>query len=127
MPYDNEKFVERLSESARGKTSSHKCATFVRKALEAGGADTRGHQESAKTYGPILQRNGFHEITVEDPETFAFQRGDIVVIQNYKGGSIHGHIAGFNGTNWVSDFVQNDFWPNKRYEMEHPNYVVYRR
>jgi hypothetical protein len=38
-----------------------------------------------------------------------------------------GHIAGYDGSNRVSDFVQHDFWPGPIYEREKPNYVVYRR
>ena len=34
------------------------------------------------------------------------QAGDIVVIQHINGSNTIGHIAMFNGTNWVSDFTQ---------------------
>jgi hypothetical protein len=38
-----------------------------------------------------------------------------------------GHIQGFDGKNWISDFVQkNGFWPDQEYRKETPAYVIYR-
>lgn len=37
-----------------------------------------------------------------------------------------GHIAGYDGKDWISDFVQNGFWPGKAYRTERPDYVIYR-
>jgi hypothetical protein len=44
-----------------------------------------------------------------------------------KYGNPAGHIAGYDGKSWVSDFVQADFWPGQAYRKEKPSYVVYRR
>lgn len=126
MPFDTNKFATHLSANA-GKHSQASCAKFVRRALEAGGADTKGHPVSAKLYGPILTRNGFHAITVDSTDSFAFQKGDIVVMEPVTHGNQAGHIAGFDGANWVSDFSQRGFWPGAAYEQERPSYVVYRR
>lgn len=125
MPYDSDKFATHISKHA-GKHSQSHCAKFVRHALEAGGADTRGHPTDAKLYGPTLMRNGFHAITVAEPKTFLFLRGDIVVMEPTKHGNQAGHIAGYDGQKWVSDFVQSGFWPGPAYEKEKPSYVVYR-
>lgn len=125
MAFDAEKFATHLTQHAAKHSQSH-CAMFVRRALEAGGADTKGHPTPAREYGPTLTRNGFHSITVEDPATFHFMKGDIVVIEPTKHGNAAGHIAGYNGENWVSDFVQRGFWPGAAYEKEKPSYVVYR-
>jgi hypothetical protein len=126
MPFDTAKFVTHLRAHA-GKHSQSSCAKFVRRALEAGGADTKGHPTPAKLYGPTLLRNGFHVITVENPEKFPFQEGDIVVIEPTKHGNPAGHIAGYDGKGWVSDFTQTGFWPGPVYAKEKPSYVVYRR
>lgn len=102
-----------------------KCAKFVRLALEHGGAHTAGHPYHAKDWGPTLLRNGFHSITVEKPETFLAMKGDVAVIQPTSSSS-SGHIQGFDGKQWISDFVQPDFWPGPAYRTEKPNHVVYR-
>lgn len=126
MPFDANKFATHLRTHA-GKHSQSSCAKFVRRALEAGGADTKGHPTPAKLYGPTLLSNGFHAITVEDPDRFLFQQGDIVVIQPTQHGNAAGHIAGYDGKKWVSDFIQSGFWPGPAYAKEKPSYVVYRR
>lgn len=125
MPYDSSKFTAHLRKNA-ARNSQARCAKFVRSALEAGGANTIGHPVAAKLYGPILTRNGFHAIPVENPKTFGFLAGDIVVIEPPTQGNQSGHIAGYDGKNWISDFVQRGFWPGPVYEREEPGYAVYR-
>jgi len=126
MAFDTDKFATYLRKHA-GKHSQSHCAKFVRLALEAGGANTKGHPTPARLYGPTLVSNGFHEISVDNPDKFAFQQGDIVVIQPTKHGNPAGHIAGYDGKDWISDFVQHGFWPGTAYAKEKPSYVVYRR
>lgn len=72
---------------------------------------------------------GFHQITVENPDTFHFLKGDVMVMEPYIGSANHaGHVAGYDGRNWISDFAQNDFWAGPRYRKQNPrpNYAVYR-
>lgn len=126
MPFDSEKFAKHLREHAK-TSGQHRCAHFVREALEAAGADTTGYQVPAKTYGPILLRNAFHEVTVDDPATTTFIKGDVVIFQNYPGGDVNGHIEGYDGTNWISDFIQTGFWPSHSYVKGAAGYAVYRR
>jgi hypothetical protein len=126
MPFDTDKFASYLRKHASLHSQAH-CAKFVRRALEAGGADTKGHPTPARLYGPTLLSNGFHAISVDNPDKFPFQQGDIVVIQPTKHGNPAGHIAGYDGKNWISDFVQHGFWPGLAYAKEKPGYVVYRR
>jgi len=52
-------------------------------------------------------------------------RGDIVVIQKTTKNE-NGHIAIYNGNNWVSDFKQQGFWPSSSYRSENPPYKIYR-
>jgi len=53
-------------------------------------------------------------------------KGDIVVIQPMAKGNTSGHIAGYDGKDWISDFIQLGFWPNGEYRKERPSYVIYR-
>ncbi|GAB3461062.1 NlpC/P60 family protein [Massilia terrae] len=126
MPFDKDKFAAYLTTHA-AKHAQHHCAKFVRLALEAGGADTKGHPIPAKEYGRTLTRNGFRAIDVADPAKFVFAKGDVVVMEPTKRGNPAGHIAGYDGKHWVSDFIQLDFWPGAAYKKEKPSYVVYRR
>jgi hypothetical protein len=125
MALDLDLFTSSLRKHAE-KMSTHSCAKYVREALEAGGADCTGHPETARLWGPILLRIGYHPITVETPEQFTFTKGDVVIFQPYRGGNPAGHIAGFDGAHWISDFVQSGFWPGIGYRKANAEHVVYR-
>ena len=56
----------------------------------------------------------------------AGSQGDVVVIQNYPGGDVNGHIALYDGTRWVSDFKQRDIWAGPGYRANQPPLQVYR-
>jgi len=128
MAFNSDKFTTHLRKHAKARGAKlGDCAKYVRKALEAAGASTTGHPYGAKDYGFILIRNGFHAITVSDPADFPFLAGDVVVIEPTKHGNPAGHIAGYDGKDWISDFVQpRGFWPGSDYAKEKPSYVVYR-
>jgi hypothetical protein len=116
-----------------------KCANYVRRAVEAGGVKIRiprpriGNSASACDYGSSFESVGFKAIYTYPgtgaTDTAAIpgqQTGDIVVIQPIDGHP-HGHIALFNGTNWVSDFIQlKGFYPGKKYRSVKPAYTLYR-
>lgn len=125
MALDTEKFAAHLRKHAF-RHSKHICATKVREALEAGGGDTTGHPGDAKGWGRTLLRMGFREIPVEDPDKYKPLKGDVVVIQPYIGGNKSGHIAAYDGTSWISDFVQRDFWAGEGYRKNKPDHVFYR-
>lgn len=125
MAFDIIKFTDYLRQHAAKVSQSH-CAKFVRRALEAGGANTSGHLVGANTYGPILRHNGFHVVPVKNLDSFLPAKGDIVIIEPTRQGNQAGHIAGFDGKNWISDFVQRGFWPGSSYAKEKPTYVIYR-
>lgn len=125
MAIDKDSFANHLRNHA-AKASMRKCATYVRKALEAAGAKTNGHPVDAKNYGPVLLRNGYHELSPQRIETYTPLKGDIAIIQPTSKGSKSGHIEGYDGKAWVSDFVQSEFWPGPAYRKEKPNYVIYR-
>lgn len=125
MRLATDKFATHLRSKAVDK-SRGKCVLYVRLALRAGGANLGKHPEHAKDYGPVLRRIGYSEIAVENPATYKFMKGDIVVIQPYTGGSKSGHIAAFDGTQWISDFVQRDFWSGPQYRKHKPTHAFYR-
>ena len=124
---DVEKFIAYLREKADNKGyGKGRCAYFVRLALKAGGYQPTSWPLHAKDWGPSMLNAGFHTVKVDDLSTFKALKGDVAVIQattHHKSG----HIQGFDGKNWISDFVQkNGFWPAKEYREEKPAYVIYR-
>ena len=128
MPIDIDKFTKHLRSNALPKYGKGRCGEYVRKALQAGGAKFHGrYPPTGKEYGPTLEMLGFHKITVEDPAKFTFLKGDVMVMEPYKG-STAGHVAGYDGKDWISDFVQNDFWAGPRYRNQKPRpiYAIYR-
>jgi hypothetical protein len=82
---------------------------------------------AAKDKGSALLGAGFVPVTVDDAHPP--QEGDVAVIQSYPGGNQNGHMAMFNGTEWVSDFHQGtdaDPYPSHAYRRASPSYTVYR-
>jgi RHS repeat-associated protein len=99
-------FANALDGNALSK-SSRQCATFVRMALEAAGLNTKGHPAFAGNYGPFLSGKGFDPVSMAGytPET-----GDIIVF-GITDQHTYGHIAGYDGSQWVSDFKQHNANP----------------
>jgi hypothetical protein len=120
--FDKQMFATSLGQNALPPFGDGKCAHFVREALEAAGADTTGNPVSAKDWGPTLFRAGF---TVVTDVPYVAELGDVVVIQPTST-NLHGHIAGFDGRNWISDFVQREMWPGPAYQQEKPPHNFYR-
>jgi hypothetical protein len=120
--YDIEKAVEHLNKKAKSK-SIERCALYVRQAINAGGIfGLNGH---AMTYynEKKLEIAGFTKIG-DDINSIGLKKGDIVAFAAVKGHS-YGHIAMWNGEQWVSDFKQKSFWVAPQYEKE-KKYVLYR-
>jgi hypothetical protein len=104
------------------RASSHsqgRCAEYTRNAIEHGGLILQRHT-SAKDYGSSLQHDGFVALMGDD-----YRRGDVVVIQPIAGHP-HGHMAMYDGEQWVSDFKQRTLYPGESYRAHKPSYVVYR-
>ncbi|MGF0099176.1 hypothetical protein ACQRD6_12735 [Prevotella sp. SGI.027] len=105
----------------RGKCG--RCARAVRLSLEAGGINTNLHPISAKDYEPYLKKWGFSKLALVD---YIPEKGDVRVFQNYPGGSVHGHIDMYNGTKWVSDFIEQGDYPGEGYRIHHTPFSVFR-
>jgi hypothetical protein len=101
-------------------SSQHLCGRYTRRAIEAGGV-TLTQVGSAKNYGPSLTAVGFMALD----ESLPWAVGDVAVIQSFAGHD-DGHMQMYDGTNWVSDFVQRDFWPGQSYRKHQPDFIVYR-
>ena len=85
------------------------CATYVRKGFQAAKYQFQ-QQASAYQYhtnGTMLTM-GFVQISGQS----ARQVGDVIILnRNLSAGKPHGHIAIWDGANWVSDFVQRTWTP----------------
>jgi outer membrane protein OmpA-like peptidoglycan-associated protein len=123
-PYDIEKAVVHLNANALD-ASIHKCATYVRQAIQAGGGNIiPPYPLHAKDYGPTLIALGFKKV---DKADYTPKKGDVAVFDP-PSGKPDGHIQMFNGEIWVSDFFQRgpDIYPGKKYREEQVSYEIYR-
>lgn len=103
------------------KKSIGMCALYVRKAIIAGGIPlyVGGDAWSYKYTLPILN---FHQVGKKSER----EVGDIVVFQPI-GGRKYGHIAIWNGKQWVSDFKQRNLIVHSDYLNDGCEYAIYRR
>lgn len=117
---------------AAHSNSTGRCALYVRKALQAAGYEFTPNP-SAYQYATrgTLANAGFVKISNSTPP----QVGDVVVFDR-SSKHRHGHIQIFDGSNWVSDFRQNDInpysgsysyttWRDARYLDEASNRGIY--
>jgi hypothetical protein len=102
--------------------STGSCARFVRIAMEGGGLNTSRRPVSAKNYDDYLPSLGFTDVS---SSSYSPKTGDIAVIQSISG-HVHGHICMFNGTIWISDFRQRDFWGGSAYRNSRPRVNFFR-
>lgn len=112
---DIEKFTQKLVSMSRS-TTAHRCARYVRIALESAGARFSDHPVAASDWGNTLTEIGYKQI---QPDFNNPKEGDIYII-NSTNRHRYGHIAGFTGSQWVSDFRQRSYDvykdPNVTYE-----------
>ncbi|WP_092748046.1 hypothetical protein [Acinetobacter boissieri] len=98
------KFAHTLTHNAYNR-STEKCAKHVRLALESAGARVESHPIAAADWGQTLEKIGYKRIS---PAFDKPQEGDIYIISRTKTHG-YGHIAGYTGKSWVSDFRQNSY------------------
>jgi len=101
---DVDKAIAQLNK-ASGK-SKGKCARYVNDAIVAGGARHYGRGHAWQT-GASMVASGFHDVTggTTDPARFNAQPGDCVVFAPVRGHP-YGHVAMWNGQEWISDYHQ---------------------
>lgn len=112
--FDNEKAATYVTQHSLSK-SHNCCAWYVMKALWVGGKPCI--ILPAFAYSNYLPALGFKEIETKD-----YKIGDICVFPRVKG-HIFGHIAMWNGKQWVSDFKQKGIIVSKAYK----EYKIFRR
>jgi RHS repeat-associated protein len=124
---DINKFLSTLNHDA-GPNSTGFCGRAMGKALAAGGQNVGSHD--GKDYGPYLLGAGFHQVS---PNGYQPQPGDTAVFQPYPGGNQAGHVQAWNGTQWVSDFMQpyppnlpGGIYPGPGYRTARADYSIYR-
>ena len=118
--WNPKKAAEYVTKNAESK-SVGLCAKYVRKAIVAGGIPLYqgGNAWSYKYLLPLL---GFKEIEdVNDKKV-----GDIVVFQPI-GKRYFGHIAMWNGRQWISDFKQHSIIVHSDYSKDDCEYTIFRK
>lgn len=133
MPWDKEKAIQHLRSHVQPPYGVGQCATYVREAIEAGGLSiTRTGSGSAKDYGPRLIAAGFRAVT---SGVLTYKAGDVAVIDGFaksaapgiKKDHLDGHLAMYDGTQWISDFAQGaDPNPGSDYRKASPSMTIYR-
>ena len=107
--FDKDKFAGWLQANKVPPYGVGQCAAYVRKALEAAGCDTSGHPVAAQDWGPTLIRIGFRQW--EPARAYVAEKGDIIIFEASPALPVYGHIEGFDGNVWISDFQQDTMWP----------------
>jgi len=97
--FDSAVFAQTLDARAHHYSTGW-CGKYVGLALIAGGASVGLHKGG--DYGPYLLQGGFSPEPLAD---YSPAQGDVAV---FAGSTVHpfGHIAGYDGSQWVSDFFQ---------------------
>ena len=103
------------------KKSVGMCALYVRKAIMTGGIPLYMGSD-AWCYKYTLPILNFHQVVKKSER----EVGDIVVFQPI-GGCKYGHIAIWNGKQWVSDFKQRNLIVHSDYLDDCCEYAIYRR
>ena len=122
--FDKDLFLTYLRNNTVKPFGHGKCAFHVRMALAAGELVPDSHPVYAKSWGPTLETLGFKKVATGSDYS-PQERGDIAVIQATSA-AVPGHIQGYDGKNWISDFVQTAFWPGPSYRNEKPEANIYR-
>ncbi|MHA3892723.1 peptidoglycan amidohydrolase family protein [Acinetobacter sp. GXMZU3951] len=114
---DIDKFTQKLQGITR-RTSTQKCAKSIRLALQSAGANVQGHPVAAADWGSTLERLGYRRIS---PSFDQPKKGDIYIIDRTQGHT-YGHIAGYSGSGWVSDFKQTGYAVYKNANVRYSYY-----
>lgn len=109
--YSNEKAVSYIKEhGASNSKSKSMCAWYVMMAIRHAGCHFC-YLYPAYAYNKILPQLGFQEVSLNH---YVPRKGDISVLPK-NSSSPFGHIAMYDGKNWISDFKQAGIFPGKAY------------
>ena len=112
--YSVDKATEFITEHAETE-SRNWCAWYVMRAMYAGGQPVPLLRAcDYKWYFRHVLKHRFHEVPIEG---YTPQKGDIVVFPSIDN-HFYGHIAMWNGHQWVSDFKQNNLIISNDYDPE---------
>ena len=114
--YNINRACDYLTENALPKSHCC-CAWFVMRAMQKGGCPIG--IAPAWYYKYLLPKYNFKE--VDSSDNYIPKKGDIIVIEKSEN-HIWGHIAMYNGKQWISDFKQKNMNP---YKDKYP-YVIFR-
>jgi len=120
---DVDKAIAHLNRNAE-KGSIGKCGRYTQNAIVAGGGNIVG--ANAKDSGPNLERIGFQSVADQNDYKagrYQAQPGDVVVFAA-SGSREWGHTAMWNGSRWVSDFSQKNFYVHTDYHRG--SFKIYR-
>jgi hypothetical protein len=119
---DIDKAVGALIQNVQ-QTSIGLCATYVRKALIAGGLNVSPLPFAKQYLGVLGTKYHFQPI---GSSNYTPTKGDVSVIQPFPGGNPAGHICMYSGVQWISDFKQREMYPGSRYIANRPPYQLFR-
>lgn len=116
--YSNDRTADYITKNVAPKSRTM-CAGYVIRAMWHGGCPIG--LLPAYAYSKTLPQMGFEEIPVKGYKPI---KGDISVVPS---NSTHpfGHIAVYNGKQWVSDFKQSHILPSKAYKAK-GKYQIFR-
>ena len=116
--YSNDKAVDYITNHAETK-SKCSCAGYVMRGMWRGGCPIG--LLPAYAYNKTLPQMGFEEISGEG---YLPKKGDISVVPSNDSHPF-GHIAVYNGKQWVSDFKQNNMLCSSAYKAN-GRYQIFR-
>jgi hypothetical protein len=120
--YDIDKAVAYLVGHVEPKSISQ-CALYVRRAINAGGIEgSFGHAYQYHDQD-VLVGLGFKNIG-NNIDSIVLEKGDIIAFPSVEGHK-WGHIAMYDGTQFISDFKQKSMWVANEYKVVN-KYKVYR-
>ncbi len=96
------------------------CAWYCMKAIRNGGCNYC-YIFPGYAYNKILPNLGFKEVSTKE---YIPKLGDISVLPKNSTSSF-GHIAIYDGSNWISDFKQKSIFPGKSYRLS-GEYQIFR-
>ena len=106
-------------------SSIGRCGEYQRLGLNDGGINTRVafnnlELDHAYKYETFLSKKGFSNLG-HTMQSYTPKAGDIMVFGRTSN-HLSGHVQMFNGTNWVSDFIQQTPYPWSDYRR----YTIFR-